>query len=182
MNIFLIGYRCAGKTSVGKLLAESIGWSFIDTDEELVKVRGLSISDFVGQEGWNAFRQMEKTILKRVSDLDAQVVATGGGAVVDMKNVEQMKRNGVLVWLKADSEAIKKRMLQDKSTGDFRPALTSKETVDEIEEMLSLRNPYYDQARDIAVDTNFIGVEDTCKVILKKLNELGYTLNHSKNT
>lgn len=177
MNIFLIGYRCSGKTSVGKLLADSLGWSFIDTDEELVKTRGMSITEFVSKQGWDAFRQMEKTIINRVSNLDAHVVATGGGAVVDMENVEHMKRNGVLVWLKAESEVIKKRMLQDKNTGDFRPALTSKETVDEIGDLLSIRNPHYEKAMDFAVDTNFIFVDEICKVILKNLNELGYSLN-----
>ena len=177
MNIFLIGFRCSGKTSVGELLADGIGWSFIDTDEELVKDRGLSITDFVDKEGWDAFRQMERTIIQRVSDLDSHVVATGGGAVDDMKNVEHMKRKGVLVWLKADSDAIKKRMLQDKSTGDFRPALTYKEAVDEIEEMLSLRNPHYEKAMDVAVDTNFLDVDEICEKILKNLNDLGYSLS-----
>jgi shikimate kinase len=180
MNIFLIGYRCSGKTSVGKLLADSLGWSFIDADEELVKTRGMHITEFVSKQGWDAFRQMEKTIINRVSNLDAHVVATGGGAVVDMENVEHMKRNGVLVWLKAESEVIKKRMLQDKNTGDFRPALTSKEAVDEIGDMLSIRNPYYEKAMDIAVDTNFVDVDEICKLILKNLYELGYTLNFFK--
>jgi shikimate kinase len=177
MNIFLIGYRCSGKTSVGKFIANSLGWSFIDTDEELVKERGLSITEFVSKQGWDAFRQMEKTIIKQVSDLDDHVVATGGGAVVDIENVKHMKRNGILVWLKADSEAVKKRMLQDNSSGDFRPALTSKEAVDEIGKMLSIRNPYYEKAMDFAVDTNFIDVDEICEVILKNLNKLGCRLN-----
>lgn len=182
MNIFLIGYRCSGKTSVGKLLAAILGWSFIDTDEELVKDLGLNITEFVNKQGWDAFRQKEKAIIKRVSDYDAQVVATGGGAVVDIKNVEHMKKNGVLVWLKAESGVIKTRMLQDRSTGDFRPSLTSKEAADEIEDMLLTRNPYYEKAMDIAVDTNFIDVDEICKLIMKNLKESGYHLNHSENT
>jgi len=176
MNIFLLGYRCSGKTSVGKFLAGRLDWSFVDTDEELVQESGLSITDFVSKQGWDAFRQMEKTVIKRVSDLDDHVIATGGGAVVDIENVKHMKRNGILVWLKADAEAVKKRMLQDKSSGDFRPALTSKEAVDEIEEMLSIRNPYYEKAMAFAVDTNFIDVDEICEVILRNLNELGYSL------
>ena len=176
MNIFFIGYRCSGKTSVGKFLADRLDWSFVDTDEELVKAHDMSITEIVSKQGWDAFRQMEKTVIKRMSDLDDHVVATGGGAVVDIGNVEYMKRNGILVWLKADLETVKKRMLQDKNSGDFRPALTSTEAVDEIGEMLSIRNPYYEKAMDFAVDTNFIDVDEISKVILKKLNKLGYSL------
>jgi shikimate kinase len=65
MNIFLIGYRCPGKTSVGKALAKSLGRPFFDADAEIVEEQGLNISEIVSQQGWNAFREMEKAIINK---------------------------------------------------------------------------------------------------------------------
>ncbi len=174
MNIFLIGYRCTGKTSVGKSLAKSLGRPFLDADSELVKEQDLNISEIVRKQGWSAFREIESDIFKRVCTLDDHVVATGGGAVLNDKNVKHMKRSGKLVWLKATPETIKKRILQDKNTKDFRPPLTSKGSVEEIHETLLNRNPFYEKAMDFDVDTDDIGIDEVCHAIIKKLNDKGY--------
>lgn len=174
MNIFLIGYRCTGKTSVGRSLAKSLGRPFLDADSELVKEQDLNISEIVRKQGWNAFREIESDIIKRVCALDDHVVATGGGAVLNDKNVKHMKRSGKLVWLKATPETIKKRVLQDKNTKDFRPPLTSKGSVEEIHETLLNRNPFYEKAMDFDVDTDDIGIDEVCHAIIKKLNDKGY--------
>ena len=110
MNIFLIGYRCTGKTSVGRNLAKSLGRPFFDADAEIVEEQGLNISEIVSQQGWDAFREMEKAIIKKMCALDDFVVATGGGVVLDDENIENMKKSGVLVWLKATPGTIKKRI------------------------------------------------------------------------
>ena len=174
MNIFLIGYRCTGKTSVGRSLAKSLGRPFLDADSELVKEQNLNISEIVSKQGWDAFREIESDIIKRVCALDDHVVATGGGAVLNDKNVKHMKRSGKLVWLKATPETIKKRILQDKNTKDFRPPLTSKGYVEEIHETLLNRNPFYEKAMDLDVDTDDIGIDEVCHAIIKKLNDKGY--------
>ena len=174
MNIFLIGYRCTGKTSVGRSLAKSLGRPFLDADSELVKEQDLNISEIVRKQGWNAFREIESDIIKRVCALDDHVVATGGGAVLNDMNVKHMKRSGKLVWLKATPETIKKRILQDKNTKDFRPPLTSKGSVEEIRETLLNRNPFYEKAMDFNVDTDDIGIDEVCHAIIKKLNDKGY--------
>lgn len=174
MNIFLIGYRCTGKTSVGRSLAKSLGRPFLDADSELVKEQNLNISEIVRKEGWNVFREIESDIIKRVCALDDHVVATGGGAVLNDKNVKHMKRSGKLIWLKATPETIKKRILQDKNTEDFRPPLTSKGSVEEINETLLNRNPFYKKAMDFDVDTDDIGIDEVCHAIIKKLNDKGY--------
>ncbi|OEU67916.1 MAG: hypothetical protein BBJ57_12100 [Desulfobacterales bacterium PC51MH44] len=169
MNIFLIGYRCTGKTSVGRALAKSLGRPFFDADAELVEEQGLNISEIVSQQGWDAFREMEKAIIKKVCALDDFVVATGGGVVLNDENVKNMKKSGVLVWLKATPGTIKKRILQDNNTKDFRPALTLKGSVEEIEETLLFRNPYYENAMDFYVDTDYFGIDEVCSAIIKKL-------------
>jgi len=174
MNIFLIGYRCTGKTSVGRSLAKSLGRPFLDADSELVKEQDMNISEIVRKHGWDAFREIESDVIKRVCNLDDHVVATGGGAVLNDKNVKHMKRSGKLVWLKAMPETIKKRILKDKNTKDCRPALTLKGSVEEIQETLLIRNPYYEKAMDFDVDTDDIGIDEVCHAIIKKLNDMGY--------
>lgn len=169
MNIFLIGYRCTGKTSVGRSLATILEWSFIDADSELVKKYGMTISEIVSKEGWNSFRKKEAAIIKRICGIDRHVVATGGGVVLDKKNVEYMKKSGLLVWLRATPETVKKRILKDKSTGDFRPSLTSKGLIEEIEETLLSRNLHYESAMDFFVDTDSLRIDDVCSRIIGKL-------------
>jgi len=83
-----------------------------------------------------------------------------------------MKESGTLVWLKATPETIKRRILQDKNTKDFRPALTSKGFVEEIEETLFSRNPYYENAMDIYIDANSVGIDEVCNAIIKKLQSV----------
>lgn len=169
MNIFLIGYRCTGKTTVGRSLAKRLERLFIDTDLELVKEQGENISDIVSKGGWAAFREIENRVIQYVCERDNQVVATGGGAVLDEDNVKRMKDSGVLVWLRADIKTIEKRIIEDNTTRDFRPALTSKGSVEEIQETLLARNPYYERAMDFSVDTDFMDIDSVCDTIIQKL-------------
>jgi shikimate kinase len=176
MNIFLIGYRCSGKTSVGKSLAQSLGLSFIDADEELVKRQGLPIDEIVKKKGWGVFREIETAVINQMSALDGHVIATGGGSVLNQENVKNMKESGVLVWLKATHDVIKERMLQDKNTKHFRPSLTSKGLDEEIQETLSTRNTYYEKAMDFYVDNNRVGINDVCNAIKDKLRDVNITV------
>jgi shikimate kinase len=171
MNIFLIGYRCTGKTSVGRSLAKRIGWSFVDTDLKLIEEQGQKISEIVNKKGWASFREMEKQVIQCVCERDRHVVATGGGAVLDGENLKRMKDSGVLVWLRANINTIESRMAEDPLTQDFRPPLTSEWVVDEIKETLLMRNPYYEKAMDFIVDTDLIDIETVCGTILQKLEE-----------
>lgn len=170
MNIFLIGYRCSGKTAVGKSLALKTGRLFIDSDDEIVKEHDLSIKAIVNNQGWSAFRKSERMIIKRLCAQDRLVVATGGGAVLDQGNVAAMKTAGILVWLKAEADTIKKRMSADQRTTDLRPSLTEKGMLGEIEAMLRIRQPYYETAMNFSVDTDSRSVADICDLIIKKLD------------
>jgi len=169
MNIFLIGYRCTGKTTVGRSLAKRLERLFFDTDLELVKEQGINISDIVSKRGWAAFREIEKRVIQCACERDNQVVATGGGAVLDEDNVKRMKDSGVIVWLKADISTIEKRIIEDNTTRDFRPSLTSKGSVEEVRETLLTRNPFYERAMDFFVDTDFMDIEAVCDTIIQKI-------------
>ena len=169
MNIFLIGYRCTGKTSVGSTLADRIGWGFFDTDTELVKEAGKSIKEIVASGGWELFRNMEQAVIKRVCSLDSRVVATGGGAVLNVKNVKRMKHSGIVVWLCASAETIKDRIQKDRSTDDFRPALTQKGAIEEIQETLLERHSHYQKAMGFVIHTDNISVDVVCNSVIAEL-------------
>jgi len=167
MNIYLIGYRCTGKSSVGKLLAANLGMKFTDTDVELVNRAKKSISEIVEKSGWDEFRRIEKNIIRELSALEKHVVATGGGAVLDGDNTVYMKKTGIVVWLRATSLTIRERIKKDHGTKDFRPALTEKGTFGEIDEILLTRNRFYEEAMDFYIDTDYLDIGGVCRDIIK---------------
>ena len=171
MNLFLIGYRCTGKTTIGKAIAAAIDWSFVDADTLLVSECGKPIKEIVDTEGWDAFRRMERSTLKQICTADRQIVATGGGVVLDKANIKAMKTSGMVIWLGATAETIQKRMLQDKNTGNFRPALTDKGRMEEIEDLLLKRNPYYKSASDFSIHTDNVPINEITQTIIDKLNK-----------
>ena len=168
-NVFLIGFRCTGKSSVGKQLATKLGWPFIDTDSLLVSESGISIKEIVEKYGWDSFRKMEHAIVNQVCVLDRRVVATGGGVVLNAANVNLMKQKGRIVWLKADPGIINSRMMMDQKTEAFRPSLTTKDNLSEIEETLNERNPLYRRAMDFYVETDDRSVDGVCNEIARQL-------------
>ena len=170
MNLFLIGYRCSGKTTIGQSIANTIGWSFVDSDIEVIKECGQSIKDIIDNQGWEAFRRLERSTLAQICTKDRQVVATGGGIVLDADNVAAMQASGTIIWLNATAETIQKRMLQDKNTGNFRPALTDKGRMAEIEDMLLERNPYYESASDFSIHTDGVPINKIAQTIIQKLS------------
>ena len=170
MNIFLIGYRCTGKTSVGESLATTLRWSFVDADSRLVEEYGMTIKEIVAAQGWESFRKKERAVLKGLCIMDQQVVASGGGVVLNNDNVTDMKKNGVLIWLRATPETIKKRIVQDEKTEDQRPSLTAKGLIEEIEETLLNRNPLYENAMNFFVDTDSLSIDEICSIVVKKIN------------
>jgi shikimate kinase len=171
MNLFLIGYRCTGKTTIGKSIAMTMDWSLVDSDILVTKEYGKSIKDIIDTEGWEAFRRMERSTLKQICTKDRQVVATGGGVVLDKANIKAMKTSGMVIWLGATAETIQKRMLQDKNTGNFRPALTDKGRMEEIEDMLLKRNPYYESASDFSIQTDDVPLKEINAIIIQRIKD-----------
>ncbi len=172
MNIYLIGYRCTGKSSVGKLLASELNMKFTDTDVELVNRARRSISEIVETSGWDEFRRIEKNIIREFSAFEKQVVATGGGAVLDGENVKYMKETGIVVWLRATPPVIRERLKNDPGTKEFRPALTGIGTIGEIDEILLTRNHFYEEAMDFYIDTDYLDINDLCRDIIKLIENV----------
>ncbi len=171
MNIILIGYRCCGKTSVGKALAKRLGRKFIDTDEFIIKKAGSSIDAMVSKHGWEYFRTVEKEAVKEISLRDNLVIATGGGVVTDNENTHKLKSNGIVIWLYADIDIIKQRLLGDASSAENRPSLTGTDPADEISRVLEERKPLYADGGDFAVDTGTLNIDDAVDEIIERIGK-----------
>jgi shikimate kinase len=169
MNIFLIGYRCTGKTAVGKALAKRLDMDFVDADDYLVEKAGKSIKDIFAEDGEPAFRDLEEQCLKELGERNNLVVAAGGGAVMREANVETMKSAGKVVLLEADAETIHKRMKRDPKTASQRPNLTDKDEYEEIVHMLEKRRPHYRAAANIVFDSRLLNTRELVKKIAAQL-------------
>lgn len=141
-NIFLVGLRGSGKTTLGRVLAARLGMPFVDTDEEIVRRAGKDISNIVADSGWEAFRSMEANVLQEVCTGAGQVVATGGGIVLDPQNRLLLDRSGVVFYLMADLSVLMQRLAKDPLAGQ-RPALTSLSPDRELVRCLQERGPLY---------------------------------------
>lgn len=141
-NIYLVGMRASGKTTVGKALAAVFGCDFTDTDVMIVKTAGESIDSLVARHGWERFREMEKQALSEAAGLPGKVVGTGGGAVLAEENRRQMEKTGVIFYLAADAALLVRRLLADPQSAQ-RPALTALELHDEVVAVMSEREPLY---------------------------------------
>jgi shikimate kinase len=169
MNIYLVGYRCTGKTSVGKLLAKQTGWSFVDADRFLVEYYGMTVDAIVSEKGWADFRQRERWILKKLHRLDRHVISTGGGVILDKKNRQRIRKSGVAIWLKASTETILQRIRGDAASHMMRPSLTGRSLADEVAETMAEREPLYRETGEIEITTDKIEVHGVCADILAKV-------------
>ena len=163
MNIVLIGYRGTGKSSVGRLLAARLGRELVSTDAEIVKRAHRTIQEIVAQKGWEHFRDLESDICRELASRDQLVIDTGGGAILRAQNVEALKKNGTLFWLKASVGTITKRI----GRGTQRPSLTgTKSFVDEIQDVLRERMPKYQAAADHAITTDNRSINQLVETLL----------------
>ena len=139
---------------------------FLDTDAVIEQRAGSTIDLLIVDNGWEAFRAMERDLIKELSAKDHIVIATGGGAVMDEANVSYLKRNGWLIWLKGSAEALKKRMTADYRSKSMRPSLTGMDPLEEVSHVLAHRTPYYRKAGDYEIDTTHLSVKEVVRSIL----------------
>lgn len=169
MNVILIGYRCTGKSETGKILADLLGLPFMDTDELIEKTMKRSVADIVKSMGWEYFRKIESQILQGLLKTDDLVIATGGGIVLDEKNILAMKEAGTVVWLTAKTDTILYRMSNDSKTSGLRPALTDQALEDEVKETLAERAPLYKKAAHMEIDTSNQDAAQVAAIIQRKI-------------
>ncbi len=159
MNIFLIGYRGTGKSTTGKILAGLIQASFVDTDREVEEQWKTSIADMVHIHGWEEFRKREKQVFARIvknhyHKQDNQVVATGGGMVLDPDNRKLIRTRGLGVWLKADGRIIADRLVRDLDFLDARPRFHERVSLmEETIQTIKHRQPMYRECASLILDS-----------------------------
>lgn len=172
MKIFLIGYRCTGKTTIGKMIARRLNFNFIDTDHLIEKHLGLTILEIIEKQGWGKFRQIEKQILLDTKNNINTIISTGGGIIIDRDNQQFIKKNGVCIWLYADIQTIIARLNYDNKTLSLRPALTNKDLVEETNEIVKKRIPLYKNTSHIKIDTSFNTPEEIVNIIDRRLKNV----------
>lgn len=163
-TIALVGLMGAGKSTVGRRLADVLGRKFYDSDVEIERAAGLSISDIFSIHGEAEFRRGERKVLARLLDEAPHVLATGGGAYLDPETRSLLREKAVTVWLNADLETIWKRV----SRRDTRPLLRAPDPKGVLARLFEEREPIYSQA-DLSVTSMDGPHQDTVQAILKAL-------------
>ncbi len=171
-NLILIGYRCCGKTCVGKQLADLLDYDFVDTDVCIESDSRSSIDVLVADKGWPYFRQKETQILAQVLQRDNQVIATGGGMVLAPENRALMKSRGFVIWLAADAATIVQRLEADPRTRVTRPRFTARSLADETADTLAQRIPLYEDLADLTVDTTGHPPQHIAEIIKRRLDHV----------
>ena len=154
-----------GKTAAGKRLSQLLGYGYLDTDDLIEKTEGKSISDIFAQSGEEHFRNIESRVLGTLSQYQNLIISTGGGIVLREENVNKLKSLGVIVLLNADPDAIIDRLKND----DSRPLLKEGDRRKKIGEILEKRNPIYEAAADIEIDTTSISADEVARQIIKEV-------------
>ncbi len=171
-NLYLIGYRCTGKSAVSHILAKALQWTAVDADVLLEQHFRKTIKQIFAEEGEAGFRDKESLILQTISKTNNQVVATGGGVILRPENRSRLKDTGQVVWLQASPQTLWERMQKDSTTEERRPNL-SKGGLQEIEELLQFREPLYAECADLIVDSGKLSPEEVADTILQSLRKLG---------
>lgn len=165
-NIFLVGFMGAGKTSVGRILAQKLQLVFCDLDEAMEKELGMTIPEIFSKHGEVFFRDAESKVLRSVAQRERQVVATGGGVVLIEKNWEVMQEGGLTIYLKAPAEVLYKRVKNNTS----RPLLQVQNPIERAKELLSERIPLYEKA-DLIVNTENLAPQDVAQEIAERIGK-----------
>lgn len=162
-NVVLIGMPAVGKSTIGVLLAKSLLLSFTDTDLLIQEKYKKSLCDIIKDNGTKAFLNIEEDIILN-TDLKNSVIATGGSAVFGERAMNQLKENGVIVYLSLPIDEIKKRIGDIKSRG---VVLTNGNTVDDI---FKERKPLYEKYADIKIDCDNLTAEECVEKIIQSLS------------
>ena len=169
-NIVLIGFSGTGKTTVGKLLAERLGYAFIDIDHEIERNCGMSVEEIFHVHGEEYFRGQERMAIRNMLNINGAVIATGGGAVLSTENVSDLKSCGTVIWLQAPAERILGRIERDTVA---RPLLNKPDRLQIIRKMLQERNEKY-SAADFSVETGDDFPWDVSEKIMENLSRRGF--------
>jgi shikimate kinase len=164
-NIFLVGLMGAGKSTIGRHLAKSLGLEFVDSDHEIERRTGASIPLIFDVEGEAGFRLREKKVIDELSRRTGIVLATGGGVVLDPDNRACLRERGTVIYLYATVDQLLVRTAKDRN----RPLLQTADPRGRLQELLSTRDALYREAADLVVDTGGRTARSAEREILAKI-------------
>jgi shikimate kinase len=151
LNVVLTGLRGSGKSTLGRVLARLLDYRFRDTDRDIVRRAGMSINDMVAHSGWDHFRAVERQVVSEVTRLPNQVIAVGGGALIDDENARVVKESAVVVLLVCDMDVLAARIARH----SHRPSLTGQAAADaEIAQVWEQRRERYHAVADLTYDVS----------------------------
>lgn len=155
-NVILTGFMGTGKSSVGRRVAESLGFAFVDTDQIVVELAGKPIPRIFAEDGEDRFREWETEALRSCANRERQVIATGGGIVTQPRNHPILREAGYVFWLKASPEAVLQRVARNRE----RPLLQTADPLATIRELLDSRIELYRACADEEVNTTELTLEE----------------------
>jgi shikimate kinase len=161
-RILLVGMMGAGKTTVGRLLAQRLGWGYLDSDAQITETTGRSVPEIFSEDGETAFRKEEtKALTTAVSGADPMVVSVAGGAVLSEANRALLAQAGIVVWLRARPETLSKRV----GDGAGRPLLGD-DPAGALAALYEVRRPLYDSVAEVTVDVDDLSPEAVADRVL----------------
>lgn len=167
-NIALIGFMGTGKSAVGRLLADKLRMEFVEMDRLIEEMVGKPIPDIFQQDGEITFRELEIEVTKKVAVRANQVVACGGGVVLNKINIDRLRETSRIVYLTASPRVILERTLNENND---RPLLAVADPARRIRELLKSRRPFYQQAADLTINTSRLSTQGVAGRIMDRLKE-----------
>jgi shikimate kinase len=149
-RIFLIGPMGAGKSTVGRLLAQTLGLAFEDSDQAIQRRTGVDIPTIFEYEGEEGFRQREQQVIDDLTQVDGQVVATGGGAVIRPESRQYLSARGIVIYLACSIDQQYERTYRDRN----RPLLQTEDPKARLTELMAERDPLYRETADYVVSSD----------------------------
>ncbi len=165
MNLYLIGYRGSGKSTVAPLIAQLLDREWLDSDQQIELLTGCPVSEIFQQYDESTFRQWETTVVEALSKRDGLIVSLGGGAVLAKYNRELLSQSGRTVWLTASPAELWQRISQDQASQTLRPNLTDLDGMAEVVHVLAQRREIYEACADYTVDTSGLSPKQVAEQI-----------------
>jgi shikimate kinase len=163
-----------GKTAVGQALAKRLNRQFIEVDSKIEQMAGKSISDIFKDNGEIYFRELEIGAIKQAAAGKKQVIACGGGVVLNTINIDRLRETGVIINLVASAQIILQRTAGNAGS---RPLLDVQQPAERIRELLKFRKPFYDKAADLIINTSKLNIDTVADKIIDRLkNYAGFDL------
>lgn len=173
MKLVLLGLRGAGKTTIGRLVAERLGWPFIDTDALVVERAGRTIRDIFERDGETSFRDLETEVLRESGLRDRCVIAVGGGALDRPGNRRLLGTDACFVWLNAPDAVLLARMRDDPANSALRPPLLGGTPAEELVAIRARREPIFRELAELELSTDGPSPRELAERVVERLSSRG---------